>query len=60
MTVRLNITDSNDYKKRCESSNGYAYTIKISRHGYKEWKMAVCDLIIAIHKVYVKVLKSWG
>lgn len=29
----------------CGSSNGCAYTIKVSRSRYKDWKMAVCDFI---------------
>ncbi len=43
--IILMLTDSHDYRQMCGSSNGCAYTIKISRFKYDEWKMAVCDFI---------------
>lgn len=39
------LTDSLDYLQMCGSSNGRAYTIKISRCKYQQWQMAVGDFI---------------
>ena len=41
----LMLTDSRDYEKMCGSSNGCAYTIKISQSRCEDWEMAVCDCI---------------
>ncbi len=41
----LMLTESLDYQQMCGSNNGCAYTVKISRYKYKEWKMAVGDFI---------------
>lgn len=41
----LKLTDSDDYQMMCGSSNGCAYTIKVSRLQYKDWAMAVGDFI---------------
>ncbi len=43
--IVLMLTDSKDYQQMCGSSNGCAYTIKISRLKCADWKMAVCDFI---------------
>lgn len=41
----LKLTDCKDYQLMCGSSNGCAYTIKVSRSQYKDWDMAICDFI---------------
>ena len=41
----LMLTDSLEYQQMCGSSNGCAYTIKISRSQCKNWKMAVGDFL---------------
>ncbi len=41
----LMLTDSKDYQRMCGSSNGCAYTIKISRLRCDDWEMAICDYI---------------
>lgn len=43
--IILMLTDSPDYQQMSGSSNGCAYTIKVSRKQYKDWKMAVGDFI---------------
>jgi hypothetical protein len=43
--IILMLTNSKEYSQMCGSSNGCAYTIKISRSQYKDWKMAVGDFI---------------
>ena len=43
--IILMLTDSPDYHQMCGSSNGCAYTIKMSRSQCKNWKMAVGDFI---------------
>ncbi len=43
--IILMLTDSYDYEQMCGSSDGGAYTIKLSRSQYKNWKMAVGDFI---------------
>lgn len=43
--IILMLTDSEDYQQMCGSSNGCAYTIKVSRLKYSDWKMAVGDFI---------------
>lgn len=43
--IILMLTDSPDYQQMCGSSDGGAYTIKMSRGQYKNWKMAVGDFI---------------
>lgn len=39
------LTDSLDYRQMSGSNNACAYTIKVSRKQYKNWKMAVGDFI---------------
>lgn len=41
----LMLTDSLDYQQMSGSSNGCAYTIKVSRSQCKDWKMPVGDFI---------------
>ena len=41
----LRLTDSEDYQMMCGSSNGCAYTIKVSRLRHKDWAMAIGDFI---------------
>lgn len=41
----LMLTDSFDYEQMCGSSKGCAYTIKISRSQYKNWKISIGDFI---------------
>lgn len=43
--IILMLTESKDYQKMCGSSNGCAYTIKISRMKCKDWKMSICDCV---------------
>lgn len=43
--IILMLTDSKDYQQMCGSSNGCAYTIKISRSRCDDWEMAICDCI---------------
>ena len=43
--IVLILTDSLDYQQMSGSSNGCAYTIKVSRNQCKDWKMAVGDFI---------------
>lgn len=43
--VILMLTESLDYQQMCGSSNGCAYTIKMSRCQYKNWEMSVGDFI---------------
>lgn len=43
--IILMLTDSPDYQQMCGSSGGCAYTIKVSRSQYKNWKMAAGDFI---------------
>jgi len=43
--IILMLTDAPDYQQMCGSSGGGAYTIKLSRSQYKNWKMAVGDFI---------------
>lgn len=43
--ANFNATDSLEYQQMCGSSNGCAYTIKISRSQCKNWKMAVGDFM---------------
>lgn len=43
--IILRLTDSKSYQLMCGSSNGCAYTIKVSRSQYKDWEMAICDCI---------------
>ncbi len=45
LRIILMLTDSPDYQQMCGSSNGCAYTIKMSRNQYMNWKMAVGDFI---------------
>ena len=41
----LMLTDSLDYQQMCGTDTGCAYTIKMSRNQYKNWKTAVGDFI---------------
>lgn len=41
----LMLTESSEYQTMCGSSDGYAYTIKISQWKHKKWEMAVGDFI---------------
>lgn len=43
--IVLMLTDSLGYQQIGKSSDGCAYTIKVSRNQYKDWKMAVGDFI---------------
>ena len=43
--IILILTDSEDYQYMCGSSNGCAYTIKVSRSKIPDWKMAVGDFM---------------
>lgn len=43
--IILMLTDSPDYQQMCGSNRSCAYTIKISRSKYTNWKMAVGDFI---------------
>lgn len=43
--IILMLTDSLDYQQMCGSNNGCAYTIRISRNQYQNWKMAIGDFI---------------
>lgn len=43
--VVLILTESNDYQIMCGSSNGCAYTIKISRVNCDDWEMKVGDFL---------------
>ena len=43
--VVLMLTDSEEYQFMCGSRNNCAYTIKVSRTKYDEWKMSVGDFL---------------
>ena len=43
--VVLMLTDSEEYQFMCGSRNNCAYTIKVSRTKYDEWKMVVGDFL---------------
>ncbi|MBO5485072.1 MAG: hypothetical protein J6K58_05160 [Lachnospiraceae bacterium] len=43
--IILMLIDSPDYQQMCGNSDGGAYTIKMSRSQYNNWKMAVGDFI---------------
>lgn len=43
--VVLVLTESNDYQIMCGSSNGCAYTVKISKSNCADWKMKVGDFL---------------
>lgn len=43
--IILMLTDRLDYEQMCGSSNGCAYTIKMSCNRFKNWKIAVGDFI---------------
>lgn len=43
--IILMLTDTPDYQQMCGSSDGGAYTIRLSRSQYKNWEMAVGDFI---------------
>lgn len=43
--IILMLTDSEEYQFMCGSSNGCAYTIKVSRSKCDDWKMAAGDFV---------------
>ncbi len=43
--IILILTDSSEYQQMCGSSNGCAYTVKVSRTRCEECEMAICDFI---------------
>lgn len=43
--IILILTDSEDYQHMCGSTNGCAYTIRVSRLKFADWKMAVGDFM---------------
>lgn len=43
--IVLILTDSNEYQQMCGAINGCAYTVKVSRSGCRDWRMAVGDFI---------------